>query len=165
MTHLALWTLGDVTTVSAQLGFHIQRYTPDGKPLKGGNDSALVALELTSGAQAVIEISAVAYEPDHSGPMLTLFGEKGTLDAGIAVTNVLSAHLRGGFEGSDEEINEEDTYQVGFFETHPAARQFVNAIIDDQPIYPGLYEGYKVQQVIDAALQSHESGCRVSIAP
>ncbi len=42
---------------------------------------------------------------------------------------------------------------------------FADCILDDKPVYPGLYEGYKIQQVIDAALQSHETGCRVEIAP
>jgi predicted dehydrogenase len=42
-------------------------------------------------------------------------------------------------------------------------RHFIDCILDDKPVYPGFYEGYKVQQVIDAALESHEKGSWVTV--
>lgn len=43
------------------------------------------------------------------------------------------------------------------------ARLFIDCILDDKLITPGFSEGYKVQQIIDAVMKSHESGCRVVI--
>lgn len=169
MLHLALWTMGDVTAVSARLGFHIQRDGLDGKPLNMANDSARLMLEFVSGAQAQLEISAVAHLVDPMKPNCTLYGEKGTLKSGWTFrdhpTRIIS-YLRAGFESSLEEIGEEVSLDVSnYFKTHPAGHQFVDSILNDKRIYPGLYEGYKVQQIIDAVLQSHQSGCRVAIMP
>ena len=46
---------------------------------------------------------------------------------------------------------------------HSVGFMVVDSILDDKPIRPGLFAGYKVQQIIDAVMQSHETGCRVII--
>jgi predicted dehydrogenase len=96
-----------------------------------------------------------------------LYGERGTLSASAGFMKGFTVHLRGWQENTDDRIDEHT--DIDFFELFQnnsvGPRQFVDAILDDQPIYPGFYEGYKVQQVIDAALESHRSGCRVTIAP
>ncbi len=43
------------------------------------------------------------------------------------------------------------------------ARQFIDAIIADEPLTPNFYDGLKVQQVIDAALESDRTVCTVSL--
>jgi predicted dehydrogenase len=43
-------------------------------------------------------------------------------------------------------------------------RAFIDAILQGQPMTPSLYDGFKVQQVIDAAIASHQSGRWVSVA-
>jgi predicted dehydrogenase len=46
------------------------------------------------------------------------------------------------------------------FEQHLVGpRLFVDAILNDYMPTPNFYDGYKVQQVMDAAIQSHASGC------
>ncbi len=166
--HLALWTMGDVASVSAQLGFNIKRVGADGKPFQMANDSALITLEFVSGAQAQVAVSAVAHLIGVGmKPTCTLYGEKGTLEGGWQFSdgiNRIAPYLLAAFEGSEENISEESSHDsFALFKRYPAARQFIDAILDDKPIYPGLYEGYKVQQVIDAALESHRTGCRVLI--
>ena len=42
-------------------------------------------------------------------------------------------------------------------------RLFVDAILEDLPAAPSFYDGWKAQQVIDAAIESHRSGTRVSV--
>ncbi|MHB8629792.1 MAG: hypothetical protein ACYDEO_26775 [Aggregatilineales bacterium] len=42
-------------------------------------------------------------------------------------------------------------------------RLFVDAILKNQPIVPSFYDGWKAQQVIDAALTSHDSGRWVDV--
>ncbi len=52
-----------------------------------------------------------------------------------------------------------------FFATQPVAdRAFVDAIIEDRPISPSFYDGYKVQQVLDAAVASHEQGRWITLS-
>ncbi len=169
MLHLALWTMGDVAAVSARLGFHIPRLGLDGQPFPMANDSARMTLDFVSGAQAQVEVSAVAYLGGTMTPTCALYGEKGTLESGWTLSDGLTRltpYLRAGFAGSDEKISEETPSNISdYFRTHPGARQFIDAILDGTPLYPGLDVGYKVQQLIDAALESHRTGCRVTIAP
>jgi predicted dehydrogenase len=42
-------------------------------------------------------------------------------------------------------------------------RQFVDSILDGKEAEPNFYDGYLVQKVIDAALESQLSGQRVTI--
>ena len=166
--HLALWTMGDVASVSAQLGYNVKREGMDGKPFQVANDSALITLEFVNGAQAQLGVSAAAHLIGVGmKPTCTLYGEKGTVEGGWQFSdgiNQIYPYLKAGFDNSEEKINEDLALElVNYFKIHPAGQQFIDAILDDKPIYPGLYEGYKVQQVIDAALEAHRTGCRVAI--
>jgi len=40
---------------------------------------------------------------------------------------------------------------------------FIDAIAQDQTVAPTFYDAWKVQEVIDAAIESHDSGSWVSI--
>jgi predicted dehydrogenase len=42
-------------------------------------------------------------------------------------------------------------------------RLFIDAILADRPGAPDFYDGLKTQEVIDAAVESHRSGARISI--
>ena len=42
-------------------------------------------------------------------------------------------------------------------------RAFIDAIVDDRPVAPNFYDGWKVQQVIEAAFAAHEQGRAVVI--
>jgi hypothetical protein len=44
-----------------------------------------------------------------------------------------------------------------------ADRQFIDAILDDQPVTPNFYDGVKAQKVIDVAIKSYEQGVLVTI--
>ena len=160
--------LGDVKAVSAQLGYDIKRESGDGRILKPANDSAFVTLEFASGTLLQTQISATAGKLDNEWERnFILYGERGTLSASAGFKEGFSVHLRGWQESSDDKVDEQS--DVDFLELFQnksvGPRQFIDSILDDRQIYPGLYEGYKVQQVIDAALESHRSGCRVTIAP
>jgi predicted dehydrogenase len=60
------------------------------------------------------------------------------------------------------EVDRTDTGQAmipGPFVTEPVgARLFVEAILDDRPVSPSFYDGYKVAAVVEAALASQRSG-------
>jgi predicted dehydrogenase len=50
------------------------------------------------------------------------------------------------------------------FRTQSAGdRLFIDAILEDKPFAPSFYDGWKVQQVIDAAIQSHRDGRWVTV--
>ena len=168
LIHFAQWVVGDVTSVSAQLGFNFQRIHADGQAVKPANDWALLSLEFTNGARIRLEVSAATHSVEPLDPSFLLSGERGSISVGWRIgVPVFSNYLRAGHDGSDESLREDMEFDfIDHFRTHPIGpRQFVDAILDDKPIYPGLYEGYKVQQVIDAALESHETGCRIAIVP
>jgi hypothetical protein len=42
-------------------------------------------------------------------------------------------------------------------------RLFVDAILNDYLPTPNFYDGFKVQQVMDAAIKSHATGCWVDV--
>lgn len=43
------------------------------------------------------------------------------------------------------------------------ARQFINAILGKAPVETTFFDGWKAQQVIDAALESHRAGMWVKV--
>lgn len=50
------------------------------------------------------------------------------------------------------------------FTKQPAGwRLFVEAIVEYRPVSPNFYDGLKVQEVIDAAIESDKNGCWVSL--
>jgi predicted dehydrogenase len=50
-----------------------------------------------------------------------------------------------------------------FAEPSAGDRALIDAIGGDPSKQPTLYDGYKAQQAIDAAFESHETGRRVTI--
>lgn len=166
MIHIAMWVLGDVATVSAQLGTYFERRNAEGDSVKAANDSAMLLLQFTRGAQVQLEVSAVNHEVSRPFARCSVSGEYGSISAGWAVgVPIFSTYLRAGRENDDEPTLEETDIDIlNYFQSKTRGpRLFIESILDDKPTYPGLYEGYKVQQVIDAALLSHHTGCRVAI--
>jgi predicted dehydrogenase len=177
MIDLARWYVGDIVRVSACLNAFVERPGSAGQALDPANDAAFLAVEFENGAQGVIEISTVA----HTGvrgqdQFVRLYGQSGTLEA----------------DGSsiEEEIRwarqDEQQWQVlpvpeelwdGVDRAHPRRMQvietffaqpigdrlFIDAILQDRSALPSFSDGVKAQEVIDAALQSHEQGVWVSL--
>ena len=175
---MARWFLGDVANVRASLSAFVERKGDDGF---SANDSALLLLEFIDGAQATIQASNVAQVGDHITELhYSLFGEKGTLHADVNVSGVEDGAVIRGVRGDGEpwqilpvpeaywgEVDRSDFAKAtvpGVFQKQAAGpRLFVDAILEDKPISPSFYDGFKVQQVIDAALQSAETGRVVTI--
>lgn len=171
---LSRWYLGDIANVSAHITSFIQHVEGDGGPVQPNNDSAILTLEFVNGAQATIHVSGVAYIANRDMEQtVALHGDAGTLETGF-ILNSPAYEIQGVKDGGGQFNNIEipaDLLQ-GITEENPfgalwkqsvGPRLFIDSILDDKPIEPGLYEGYKVQQVIDAALESHETGQRVTI--
>jgi predicted dehydrogenase len=176
MIHLAHFLLGDIRRVNADLATLIEREGPDGKPYRGANDSGLLMVEYANGAQGMIHLSMVAHTADRGREQyVSLHGEKGSLELEWRVWGPeASLVLRGARH--DEEgfqtlpIPEEYLDGLKPGETIPVfqkqlvgPRLFIDAICNDYMPEPNFYDGYKVQQVMDAALESHTSGQWVAV--
>ena len=174
LVRLARSFMGDIANVSANLATHVQHVHDDGQSVKPVNDSALVTVEFASGAQATLQASAVAHLGSHIIEFsVVLYGEGGTLESSFnfAQPDQPIQALRAG-EDQFVDLTIPDAFWKGgsrgeigaiFAEQSIGPRLFIDSILDDRPLEPGLYEGYKVQQVIDAALKSHETGQRITI--
>ena len=70
-------------------------------------------------------------------------------------------HLWGDVDGSAPFL----TRFLEVFQKQPVGdRLFIDAILENRSVTPSLYDGYKAQQVIDAAIESHQSGTWISLA-
>lgn len=169
---LARWYVGEITRVSARLATFVERPGPDGQPLRPANDAAMLLLEFANGAQGMLEVTTVAHVRGRGQDLhVALYGEGGTLEADL-VDGQMALHgarqdedrfqtlavpdeLWGAVDRSKGYIGRVNQ----FFVTEPAGdRQWIDAIVEDRPVVPSFYDGYKVQAVIDAAIASHEQG-------
>lgn len=168
MIDLARWTCGEIRSVSARLAVNLRR---DERPFQPANDAAMLLLECATGVQAFMHLA-------HSTPpgareyqqQFVAHGDAGTLEADLA--DPARVEIHGTRAGRREhlpvpaewwgETDPAKPYDV--FERQAAGcRAFVDAILENRPLSPNFYDGLKVQEVIDAALESHRTGCTVSL--
>jgi len=176
MIDLARWYVGDIARVCAHLSTFVERSGPDGTRLQAVNDAALLLLEFRNGAQGAIQLSTVAHVGDRFQQQhVILHGEAGTLE--LDFTWVWGWTLRGA--RSDEEqirplavpphLWEDDDPDTSFGERAAGlfrqrsigTRLFIDGILEGHSVSPSFLEGLKVQEVIDAAIESHRSACWV----
>ncbi|HZO88730.1 MAG TPA: Gfo/Idh/MocA family oxidoreductase [Chthonomonadaceae bacterium] len=169
---LARWYVGDIARVSAHLTTHVERPGPDGSGQAAASDSVLLALEFVNGAQGIIHVSVVAHVGEREiQQRIELHGEGGTLEAGPALKGMEIRGVRQGevafqplpvpdrlWEGADRS----DPFSV--FTTQPVGdRYFIEAIRKGQPVAPDFTDGLKVQEVMAAAIESHQNGRWVTL--
>ena len=176
MIDMARWLMGEIDTVSAQLGCYVDRLGEDGVPTSSANDTAILLAEFSNGAQGVIQMSAVAYDADRGmHQQVQIYGEAGSLEINVPYQgSEAGAVIRGVRSGEERfqtleipdvywgKVSRSDPY--GVFTQHSVGpRLFIDAILEDRPLSPNFYDGYKAQQVIDAAVKAHRSGRSVTI--
>jgi predicted dehydrogenase len=174
MIDLARWYIGDIACVSAVIDNFYERQHDDGTPVKTSNDAVTLSLSFVSGAQASIQVSAAAYLAERNMHQETcLYGADGTLETSFFL-GLPQFAVRGARHDAarftDLPIPEHllkginaDNFMGISVEQSVGSRYFVDCILDDRMPEPNLYDGYKIQQVIDAALESHQTGRRVTI--
>jgi predicted dehydrogenase len=171
MIDLARWLVGDLARVSARLSMFLDRPGVDGGVLDPTNDSATLSVEFAAGTQGVIQLSSLSYlGKSDMDQRIVLHGEAGTLEIMCSFT---SAEIRGAREGEEEvhQLPVPASYLAGVDHGNPyhAVSQFygdylfIDSILEDQPILPTFLDGLKAQEAIDAAKESHEKGCWVSL--
>jgi predicted dehydrogenase len=165
--------VGDIARVSGQLATFVERPGSDGQSLDAANDSALLAVEFANGAQGSLHVSAVSQQGETS---LALYGEAGTLELAFSFDG---AELRGSRTGDEGwqtlEVPDALWHNVDrtgryieqifdMFKKQPVGnRLFIDAILEDRQIDSTFYDGWKAQQVIDAAIASHEQGRWIAV--
>jgi predicted dehydrogenase len=171
MIDLARWCVGEITRVSAHLVTHVARPAADGTPMESLNDSAFLTVGFAGGAHGTIEVSGVHLIGDLAGYQIRLYGDNGSLEADVdMLTSRLRGRRRGDASWEELRVPPELTGTPG---QHPASlnlpilapltnlpagdRLFVDAVLGVRPARPTFADGWKVQQVIDAAVRSgHE---------
>ena len=170
MIDLVRWVLGDeVARVSASLSTFAVHAGPPHEPagaMPQANDSALVALELAGGAHGTLYCSSVARLGDQgSSKQITLRGDQGTIEASITLDGA-DVRLAGSDGRPAERLALPREYgahpsgdTVALFREQPiGVRAFVDAIIAGSRPRPSFDDGWRVQEVIDAAQRSAASG-------
>lgn len=181
MIDLARVLVGEIAQVNAQLNSYVTHYGPDGQPLAGTNDAALLTIEFANGAQGVLHVSAVAQMAERfMQQQIILHGEAGTLEINLPFEGPnQGATIRGArrgekafrtfpipteFWGNVDSTTPFATHLLELFAKQPVgARLFIDSILEDRPVSPNFQDGFKVQQVLDAAIASHQTGRRVQI--
>jgi len=176
MIDFARWYLGDIHKVSAHLAAFVNRPGIDGRPTDSANDSALVTLQFKDDAQGIVQVSSVAHRADRGVDInVVLHGAEGTLEVEHNFWGPnTGATIRGARHDEEqfsrlavpEELRKNlDAREIydPYIKQSAGPRLLIDAILEDRPISPDFYDGFKVQEVIDAALESHRSGCWVSL--
>ncbi len=173
MFDLARYLVGDIASVNAHLASFVKR-----ENLKtSANDSAVILTEFANGAQGTFQLSAVARVDDpFLEQSISLHGEAGSLVAELKMGGTPKLELAKGdepfeivtipapyLEGVDLTQPFITQYLSMFTQQSIGSRLFVDAILEDKPVTPSFYEGWKAQQVIDAAITSHESKQWISV--
>ena len=181
MIDLARWFVGEIVTVQAHLATFIDRPGIDGRPLDPANDSAFLTVGFANGEHGAIQASSVANIGDRFVQhYVNLYGESGTLQADVIFDGVESGAVIQGTQHSENQFQQISTppelwvgldsteFNVNqipklFMTQSIGPRLFIDAILEDKPVTPNFYDGFKTQEVVDAALFSHQTGSRVSL--
>jgi predicted dehydrogenase len=176
MIDFARWYVGDIAKVSAHLGTYVERPGINDQPPVPANDAALVMLQFENQTQAMIQVSAVAHQADRGvGIDIQLHGDRGTLEVEhIFFGSEAGVTLRGSQRDEEkfEVISVPDDLRKTldaselmdpFIKQSAGPRLFVDSILKDKPVTPDFYDGLKVQEVIDAVIESHQNECWVSL--
>ena len=161
--HYLEWFGGPVTRLSARLG-----------GLPGAADlqtTAAMALNFQSGALASLSMSCASYLG--GGHSIEFYGDDGTL----MLVNRGKDYMRG-FElvharrpaTALEVVPVDDPLDAQYPDGRIApvsrlAQRFLDAVENRGQARPGFAEGFRVQQLIDAAQRSHREGIAIDVTP
>ncbi|HEY5787046.1 MAG TPA: Gfo/Idh/MocA family oxidoreductase [Microlunatus sp.] len=176
---LARCYVGEISTVSAKLTTAVTRYGPDGGPIDALNDSAMLLLEFANGASGTLEVSAHRLVGE-AGPAIEirLYGDDGSLRLDFDLAGGRIRGRRRGDEDWSELAVPEDLSGIGggnpsildlamlapFTNLPVADRLFVDAVLDGCPAEATFEDGWRAQQVVDAAVASQRQRGWVSIS-
>jgi len=176
MIDMARWLLGDISRVCAQLGVFVERPGVDGGRIDPANDSAFLLAEFANGTHGSIQASVVAHLADREmQQQVKLYGEAGTLEIDVPYRGPeVVAVIRAARNNDQEfqtlevpaaywgEVSRSDPMEV-FKHQSVGCRAFIDSVLENHQAPPTFYDGYKAQQVMEAAMDSHKSAKSISI--
>jgi predicted dehydrogenase len=179
MIDLGQWLVGDITRVCVHLATYVERPGGDGQPILGANESALLAVEYANGAQGMIHASTVAHTADRLREQyVTVHGEHGTLEAELRLRGAEAGTTVRGARQEDNSFqvlptppsylkgldpDDPDQFTQVFTKHLVGSRLFVDAIRQNYLPSPNFRDGSRVQQVMDAALESQATRAWVDV--
>lgn len=181
MIDLARFYVGEIARVSAHLHTYATYVDPKGEPMPGANDAALLAVEFANGAQGVIHVSAVAQMAGRGmQEQFILHGDAGVIEIESLLEGPQNGITVRAARAGEEQLQTLSLPAATWGDVDPTApyivqlfdlfakqsigpRQFIDSILTDQSVSPNFYDGFKVQQVIDAALEAQRRGCWVDV--
>jgi predicted dehydrogenase len=123
-----------------------------------------------------MQFSAVAHVGERGQEQhLVLHGEEGTLEIDVSWPGGGWAVEMRGVRQGEKAFQVLEVPEALWSEAEPhddmglwtkasiGDRWFIDAILEDRPAVPTFYDGYRVQAVIDAAVESHEQGTWVAV--
>lgn len=165
--------VGEITRVSAHLAAPVPLTNPDGVTMTAANQTAMVLLEFANGAEGVIHVSGLANVGKRGAVQrYRLDGSGGALESEIDLAGI--GAVWGARQGESDlavlPIPEHIQRVAGkrdapahLFPQSTAGYQFVEAILKDTPLTPSFYDGWKAQQVIEAAIEAAKTGKWVDV--
>lgn len=185
--YVAEWLYGEVEAVCAQLSALVQRAPtdPQGLPYEQADDTAMVMLRFKNGAQGMVHASAIAYEKTYANEYgfdqvheWDFHGSNGTLRQVIDWDYRQQIVGDRPNDGPERELVPPDafwgdvrrervieTWEDVFRQEGRMVHDFVHAVASGQQLVPNFDDGARVQQLLDAAVESAEKGCWVSVEP
>jgi predicted dehydrogenase len=178
--HVARWIFGEITSLSCHLETFMQRPNrPDGSDYPRGDDSAVLTVKFESGAYGVLQVTTMAYEGTKFGQThhMEFHGSAGTLYNFIDWQQTQQVRgLKAGDTGGAQilEVPEivwqgarqddpVETYHDIFRNQNHMTRQFIHAAAEGNQVQPNFREGARVQQLIEAAVESAKTRCWVDV--
>ena len=178
--YLAEWFYGEINAISCRLGYSVPRppLDPQGNPYEILDDSCMLTVEFASGALGMIHCTALCYEDTPFGQThhMEFHGSDGTLYSFIDWDKLQQVKGARVGEGMVRELSIPDhiwgdarrdtvhnTYRDMFRSEDFMIRGFINGIINDTKLSPDFHDGARMQRLVSAAVQSHETGRRVEV--
>jgi predicted dehydrogenase len=170
---LCRYCVDEIDSVSASLSTHLPVTNPE-QPVAPANDSALLTVMTQSGAQGALHASRVAAVAEME-LVLSVYGERGVIELAFRGSGARTVLMRPGEPPQEvplpDELKSELDPNLPFrrrmqqvlLEQPVGVRLFIDAILGAADARPTFWDGYRTMQVIDAAVESAESGRRVSI--
>ena len=179
--YLAELFYGEITALTCRLTHIVSRppLDPQGNPYDAVDDSCMLIIEFANGAAGMIHCTALCYEDTPFGQThhMELHGSDGTLYCHIdwdKIQRVRGARVGEGMVrdlpiperiwGGARRDTVHNTYRDMFRSEDFMIRAFINGILRDEELTPGLEQGARIQRLISAAVLSHETGARVEVA-
>lgn len=174
---LSRWLFGDeIVSLSADLGTAVPRGAIAGHADVSGNDFAHATFRYASGAQGTADVTVVSHDGDRLVQhILRIEGERASLELEHAVFGAtpelrIRMYEHGGkstmlavpgefYHGTDP------ANPLGIYHSESAGvRRFVSDIVNRRSAQPNFEDGWRAQQLVDAALRSSRDRVWVSIA-